>query len=144
MSTEYDFRFPGLAPIDLKDKANALRVKAVRSAILKTANGFTEIPPGVCRDMIPGEGMGYIVSLDSKEQLEQLAKSLLRLAEGWGTMEPIFHEAALGPRRKFSFFLIPELANPAEPGGFRRPLFKESRWAKIAVAVGGSAEPRVE
>lgn len=144
MSTDYDFRFPGLAPIDLKDKGNALRVKAVRNTILKIANGFTEIPPGVCTDLIPGEGLGYIVSLDSKEQLEHLAKSLQRLAEGWGMTEPIFHEATLGPRRKFSFFLIPELANPAEPGGFRRPLFKESRWAKIAAAVGEKDEARVE
>jgi hypothetical protein len=143
MSKEYDFRFPGLAPSSLKEKENTLRVKAVRSAILRIADGFTEIPPGACTDMIPGEGMGYIVSLDTEEKSLELEKALQRLAKGWGVTVPVVREAANGPRREFSFILIPELANP-DPGGFRRPLFRESRWAQIEETLGCGKPPRVE
>ena len=143
MNTEYDFRFPGLAPINPKDKGNTLRVKAVRSAILRFANGFTEIPPGVCTDMIPGEGMGYIVSLDTEEKSLELEKALQHLAQGWGETAPVLLAGAKGPRREFSLFLIPERANP-DPSGFRRPLFRESRWSQIEEALGRGKPPRVE
>jgi hypothetical protein len=131
MSKEYDFRFSGLAAIDHKNKQNALRVKAVRTAILQFSRGFTEIPPGICMDILPGEGIGYIVSLESEENLQALEESLQRLAKAWALPQISIHEAADGPRGGFSFLLIPELANPAEPGGFRRLLFKEARWARI-------------
>ena len=143
MSREYDFRFPGLMPITPKDKANTLRVKAVRSAILKIADGFTEIPPDVCTDMIPGEGMGYIVSLETEELSLELEKALQRLAKGWGFTAPTLRAAAKGPRGEFSFFLIPERANP-DPSGFRRPLFQESRWTQIEETLGRGELPRVE
>ena len=143
MSKEYDFRFPGLEPITLKDKENALRVKAVRNAILRIADGFTEIAPGVCIDLIPGEGMGYIVSLDSKAKSLKLEKALQRLAKGWWMPIPVLNEAAKGPRGNFSFILIPELANP-DLEGFRRSLFREARWAKIEEALGHGKPPRVE
>jgi len=143
MSKEYDFRFPGLSPISPTDKENTLRVKAVRNAILRIANGFTEIPTGICTDLIPGEGMGYIVNLESKKQAVALEKALGRVAKGWGTQTPTLTEAAKGPRNGFSFVLIPERAN-ADPTGFRRLLFRTSRWVQIETAFGGVKPLRVE
>ena len=143
MNQEYDFRFPALSGITPSDKENASRVKSVRAAILKTAGGFTEIPPGICTDMLPGDGMGYIVGLDSEDKFLELEKALQRLAKEWKLSAPVLREAAKGPRGAFSFALIPELANP-DPQGYRRPLFREDRWTKIEETFGGGSPFRIE
>lgn len=137
---EYDFRFEGLREAVTGNPENLQRVRRVRDTLLKIAGGFTELVPGVRTDMLPGQGMGYIVGISSKGKARALQAALRGLAAQWGLQPPTLQEASSGPRRDYSFFLVPERANPSRPGGYRRPLFRLSRWAKIDTvfrAIGG-------
>ncbi len=144
MKREYDLRFVGLRALDSQDAENTKRVKRVRSVLLRIAGGFTEIDPGVCTDLIPGEGLGYVVTLPSKKKVRELDSALRQLSRELGLEAPKPCPAAEGPRHGYSFFLVPEKANPAPAGGFRRPLFRQLRWAKIEAALGRVAASRVE
>lgn len=139
---EYDFRFPGLTA-DMNDERNLARLLDARAAILAVAEGFTEIPPDACRELIPGEGVGYIVGLKSGAQARTLQARLRVLAGRWGVPAPVVRDAAKGPRRNFCFFLVPERANP-DKAGRRRPLFRAERWARIHGAIRHALSQRVE
>jgi len=144
MKREYDFRIAGLRSLDSQDIENAKRVKRVRSKLLGIAGGFTEINPGVCTDLIPGAGLGYVVTLPSREKARELDLALRKLSKDLGLEAPKPQLAAAGPRHNYSFILVPEKANPVPAGGFRRPLFRQLRWAKIEAALGRIAARRVE
>ncbi|MEK7767129.1 MAG: hypothetical protein AAB368_12905 [bacterium] len=119
------------------------RLLETRAAILAVTEGFTEIPPGVCQELIPGDGVGYIVALKSAAQTRALQAKLRTLAAKWKVPSPRVAEAAKGPRRNFCFFLIPERANP-DRAGVQRPLFSAERWARIYAAIRHTLSHRVE
>lgn len=127
---EFDLRVPGLAPIRSGDPANLARVREVRDTILSMAGGFTEIEPDSLRDLLPGQGMGYIVALKSVARARKLQATLSALTARWGADAVRLTVGARGPRKDFCFFLIPEMANP-DSQGLRRFLFREERWAEI-------------
>ena len=131
---EFDFRFPGLSPIHSGDDRNLARVQRVRAAILTVTEGFTEIPPGVYTDLVVGDGMGYIVALETSAQVRVLNVRLSELARRWGVTPPVIIDATRGPRRDYCFFLIPDRANPGEKKR-RRPLFSGERWRQIQMAI---------
>lgn len=127
---EFDFRVPGLAPIPSGDAVNLSRVREVRDTILSVAGGFTEIEPDNLRDLLPGEGMGYIVALRSAARARRLQAALSARTARWGTGAVRMTDGARGPRKDLCFFLIPEKANP-DLKGQRRYLFREERLAEI-------------
>lgn len=139
---EYDFRVPGLSS-DMDDERNAARLLEVRAVILAVAEGFTEIPPDACRELIPGEGVGYVVALKSGAHARTLQSRLRALASRWGVAPPAVLEAAKGPRLNFCFFLVPDRANP-DRAGRRRPLFSAGRWARIYAAIRHTLAQQVE
>lgn len=139
---EYDFRFPGLTA-DMDDPRNLALLLELRASILTVAEGFTEIPPDTCPELIPGEGVGYIVALASAAQARNLQAKLKALASRRGVSPPVVREAAKGPRRNFCFFLIPERAN-LDKAGARRRLFSAERWARIHAAIRHTLAQRVE
>lgn len=144
MRREYDFRFSGLRAPGSREAENVERVQSVRAVLIGIAGGFTEIEPGVCMDLIPGEGMGYVVTLSSKTKVRALESGLRRLADRFGLPVPKPYEAVSGPRRTCSLFLIPEKANPTPSGGYRRALFRQTRWTRIENALVKIAPLRVE
>lgn len=126
---EFDFRFPGLDP-----ERDSARVRRLRDCLLELAGGFTEIRPGVLTDLLPGEGIGYIVALPDEHSLRTLSAALARLAEEWGCEAPRPEPASEGPRRDYAFFLVPRLANRTGLD-YRRPLFSLGKWTKIRRAL---------
>ncbi len=127
---EFDLRVPGLAPTRPDDPVNLARVRDVRDIILSMASGFTEIEPDSLLDLLPGEGMGYIVALRSVARARRLQSALSVLTARWGAGAVRLTEGARGPRKDLCFFLIPEKANP-DLKGQRRYLFEEERLAEI-------------
>ncbi|MFA4987937.1 MAG: hypothetical protein WC712_15265 [Candidatus Brocadiia bacterium] len=134
-NSEYDFRFSGLIRNGHTEPAFKVRVRRVRDVLLGVAAGFTEIAPGALTDLVPGEGLGYIAALKSREQACSLQTNLRRLARIWNVPPPALIKASDGPRSDFSFVLIPELANEVLPSGRRRNLFSPERWAEIQGAI---------
>jgi len=128
---EYDFRFPGLDPI--RDLA---RIRILRDTLLEIAGGFTEIMPGQLEDLLPGQGLGYIVALPDGYETTRLADRLANLAGAWRLPQPNLVEASQGPRRGYCFFLVPKMAN-RDASGRRRPLFSPERRAGLRVALKG-------
>lgn len=128
---EFDFRFPAADP--LKESS---RVRTLRDSLLAIAGGFTEIQAGSLSDLLPGEGLGYIVGLDEAAKLSALEDRLAWLAAAWDAPAPQPVRASAGPRRNHGFFLIPKLAN-RDAFGRRRPLFTPERWARIRSALKG-------
>ena len=139
---EYDFRFPALSEIGPGDDANQARVREVRAALLEIAGGFTEILPGEFQDLLPGDGLGYIVALKTTQQVRALQIRLSSLALRWRARAPILSSASLGPRKDYCHFLLPEHANPNERGQ-RRPLFTAARWNSIEGAIKSRLTHRV-
>jgi hypothetical protein len=127
---EYDFRVSALADIRSGDGATLERARELRALLLDMAGGFTEIPPGVFQDIFPGEGLGYIVALESRGQARALQARLNGLALRWGAPAPPVVTASKGPRKDYCLFLLPESANPDHQGR-RRPLFTQSKWRVI-------------
>lgn len=127
---EYDFRVPALADIRSHDDRALARVRELRALLLESAGGFTEIPPGIGRDILPGEGLGYIVALETRGQARALQARLSALALRWGIPAPGLVAASKGPRKDYCFFLLPESSNPDHQGR-RRPLFTQSKWRAI-------------
>ncbi len=123
---EYDFRF--------EDLNSAERLERVRTALLETARGFTEIQLGVLPDYIPGKGHAFIVGLKSAEQARQLQRKLSVLANEWNVPCPQLVAASEGRRANSCFFLLPEKAN-ADQTGFRRDLFTSQRSIDIRNAL---------
>jgi hypothetical protein len=128
---EFDFRFS--TPEPLVDSSN---VRALRDSLLAIAGGFTEIPEHFLNDLLPGEGLGYIVGLDDAAKLSALQDRLDWLAATWDVPAPQPVRASAGPRRNHAFFLIPKLAN-RDAFGRRRALFNPERWARIRTALRG-------
>jgi hypothetical protein len=102
---EYDFRFPGLTA-DMQNARNAARVMELRAAILAAAGGFTEIPSGKCLELIPGEGIGYVVTLKSVAGARALQSVLRALAVKWNLPAPRVSEASKGPRGNYCFVIV--------------------------------------
>jgi hypothetical protein len=130
MMKEYDFRFPGIDSVRTPDKTRRLR-----DGLLELAGGFTELPPGVLTDLIPGDGSGYIVALPTEAAVTALRDFLGRLAREWQRARPVLTCAKNGPRRRFGFFLVPEHAN-RDRRGYRRPLFSPERWTAMRRTLG--------
>ncbi|MDD5657027.1 MAG: hypothetical protein PHF00_07215 [Elusimicrobia bacterium] len=128
---EFDLRFPKLDP--LRDES---RVRTLRDSLLAIAGGFTEIPARFLPDIIPGDGLGYIVGLDGPDGLAALEDRLSWLADAWDLPAPRPLRASAGPRRNHGFFLVPKLAN-RDAAGRRRELFRPTRWARIRAALKG-------
>ncbi len=131
---EYDFRVPAFANIRSHDAQTLERVRELRALLLDLAGGFTEVPSGVFQDILPGEGLGYIVALEAHGQARALQVRLNALALRWGTPPPSLVPAAKGPRKDYCFCLLPESANPDHQGR-RRALFTQSRWKAIDGAI---------
>lgn len=128
---EFDFRFPGLDPV-----SDESRVRTLRDGLLAIAGGFTEIPARFLQDLIPGDGLGYIVGLDGPEKLAALEDRLSWLSDAWDLPAPRPLRASAGPRRNHGFFLVPKLAN-RDAFGRRRELFRPARWARVRSALRG-------
>lgn len=126
---EFDFRFPGLDPA-----SDESRMRTLRDGLLAVAGGFTELPAGFLRDLIPGEGPGYIIGLDGPAKLAALEDRLSWMSEAWDLTAPRPLRASAGPRRNQGFFLVPKLAN-RDACGRRRELFRPERWARIRGAL---------
>lgn len=124
--SEYDFRFEGLEKVTSGDEENRLRVGAVRSCLNKLCGGFTELAPDIFNELIPGEGMGYIVAISDAKQVSHIESEMGKLADLWSLARPSFREASKGPRSSVAFFLIPDLAN-TDAYGHRPPLFTVDR-----------------
>lgn len=133
---EYDFRMPALADIRSDDARTTARVQEVRELLLDLAGGFTELPAGACLDIVPGNGLGYIVALETRSQARLLQERLSSLARSWASEPPAVVEAARGARKDHCFILIPERANP-DHRGRRRPLFSPARWEALDAAIRG-------
>jgi hypothetical protein len=144
MKNEYDFRFPGLLMRGFQAPISKLRVRRLRDILLGIAGGFTEIAPGALTDLVPGDGMGYIAALGSKEKALALQSDLHRLARIWGVPPPALVKASDGPRSDYSFVLIPDLANEVLQSGRRRDLFSPERWTRIHRIIGPRLSRPVE
>ena len=87
-------------------------------------------------DLLPGQGIGYIVALPDDCERTGLMDSLVSLSDAWGLPRPNIVEASQGPRRDYCFFLLPKMAN-RDAWGRRRPLFSPERRAGLRVALKG-------
>lgn len=131
---EFDLRVPGLTSLPSGGAANLARIREVRDTILSMAGGFTEIAPDELTDLLPGKGMGYIVSMKSEAKARALQSALTAITSLWGAEPVSLTVGSKGPRKDACFFLIPEKANP-DSTGKRRFLFREERWAEIRLII---------